>query len=47
MACLMLGTAFLGYRLLAAYSHNFNVAFESVIILHRIRVKLHPVDDCS
>lgn len=47
MACLMLGTAFLGCSLLAAYSHNFSVAFESIVILHRILVKLPPVDDCS
>lgn len=27
--------------------HSFSVAFERIIILHKILVKLHPVDDSS
>lgn len=47
VACLMLGTAFLGYSLHMACIHGFSVAFEGINMLHRIIVKLYPLDDCS
>lgn len=47
VASLMLGIAFLGYSLHMAYINGFSVAFEGIIVLHRILVKLYPVDDCS